>query len=127
MKWISIVIVSLFLYGAKVSFFKPSVISQSTQYYEENDIHDGESDIYYVKKYGVPVHEFIKPRYEFSGEYYIGLNQTYRITNPEVKDVPIKEILWQVRNDLNLTCWFHYKDGQWKVISYIFWPPGAVF
>ncbi|MGE2782689.1 hypothetical protein ACQHL9_23560, partial [Escherichia coli] len=23
--------------------------------------------------------------------------------------------------------WFHYKDGQWRVISYIFWPPGAKF
>ncbi|HGX7938047.1 TPA: hypothetical protein ACJIA1_003731, partial [Shigella flexneri] len=29
--------------------------------------------------------------------------------------------------DLNLTCWFHYKDGQWRVITYIFWPPGARF
>ncbi|HFW7381211.1 TPA: hypothetical protein ACIDN1_002364, partial [Shigella flexneri] len=22
---------------------------------------------------------------------------------------------------------FHYKDGQWRVITYIFWPPGARF
>lgn len=128
MKWISIVIVSFsFIYAMTTIFSQPSVIAQSSKYYEENDIHNGESDLFYVGKYGPPAHEFIKPRYKFSGEYNIGLNQTYRITNPEFKNVPIKEMLWHLRGDLNLTCWFHYKDGEWKVISYIFWPPGAKF
>lgn len=128
MKWASIVIISLsIVYAMIMNVFEPSVIIQSTTYYEENNIHNGESDILFIGKYGEPTHEMIKPRYEFTGEYYVGLNQTYRITNPDFKDIPIKEMFWHLRDDLNLTCWFHYKDGQWKVISYIFWPPGAVF
>ncbi|HBA3814464.1 TPA: hypothetical protein J5G62_004459, partial [Escherichia coli] len=81
----------------------------------------------FMKKYGPPAHEFVRPRYKFVGEYYIGLNQTYRITDPEFQDIPIKEMFWNLQGDLNLTCWFHYKDGQWRVITYIFWPPGAKF
>ncbi|HFO6487481.1 TPA: hypothetical protein ACHKTV_004753, partial [Escherichia coli] len=42
-------------------------------------------------------------------------------------NIPIKEMFWHLRGDLNLTCFFHYKDGQWRVISYFFWQPGAKF
>lgn len=69
-------------------------------------------------KYGIPAYEHIKPRHKFIGEYNVGLNQTYPITDPKLKDVLIKEVLWHLEDDLNLTCWFHYKDGQWSVISY---------
>jgi hypothetical protein len=111
----------------KVSFFEPSMISQSSKYYEKNNIKNGSSDFYYIKKYGVATHEVIAPRYEFIGEYNIGLNETYPITNQYFKNVLIKEMFWRVRDDLNLTCWFHQQDGQWIVISYIFWPPEAIF
>ncbi|EQV94454.1 hypothetical protein G893_00826 [Escherichia coli KOEGE 71 (186a)] len=128
MKLICIIVFFLSInYVITANVFEPSVVSQSPRYYEENDIQNGNNDAFFVEKYGPPVHEFMKPRYKFAGEYYIGLNQTYRITNPEFKDIPIKEMFWNLQEDLNLTCWFHYKDGQWRVISYIFWPPGAKF
>ncbi|EPE8022479.1 hypothetical protein ACSN4Y_004803 [Salmonella enterica subsp. enterica serovar Montevideo] len=87
----------------------------------------GEVDASFVEKYGSPEHEFVRPRYMFVGEYYIGLEKTYRSTDPRYSNVPIKEMFWHLHDDLNLTCWFHYKDEQWRVFSYIFWPPGAVF
>ncbi|AJQ72884.1 hypothetical protein O2Z13_002331 [Salmonella enterica] len=100
---------------------------QATQYYEKNNIQSGEVDASFVEKYGSPEHEFVRPRYMFVGEYYIGLEKTYRSTDPRYSNVPIKEMFWHLHDDLNLTCWFHYKDEQWRVFSYIFWPPGAVF
>ncbi|VEA35633.1 Uncharacterised protein [Salmonella enterica subsp. enterica] len=57
----------------------------------------------------------------------LGWKKTYRSTDPRYSNVPIKEMFWHLHDDLNLTCWFHYKDEQWRVFSYIFWPPGAVF
>ena len=80
-----------------------------------------------VYNYGQPAYEFIKSRYKFVGEYYIEIENTYRSTNPEFRNIPIKEMFWHLPGDLNLTCFFHYKDGQWRVISYFFWPPGAKF
>ncbi|EDY6685984.1 hypothetical protein GQH13_004443, partial [Salmonella enterica] len=71
--------------------------------------------------------EFINPRYKFVGEYSIGIENTYRSTNPEFRKIQIKEIFWNLNKDLNLTCFFHYKNGQWQAISYFFWPPGALF
>ncbi|MCV8889726.1 hypothetical protein ODW16_11675 [Escherichia coli] len=128
MKFFCIIVILLSIsYITTVNVFKPSAVAQSTKYYEENDIHDGSNDLFFMKKYGPPAHEFVRPRYKFVGEYYIDLNQTYRITDPEFQDVPIKEMFWNLQGDLNLTCWFHYKDGQWRVITYIFWPPGARF
>ncbi|BBN78556.1 hypothetical protein SHN22_004332 [Salmonella enterica subsp. enterica serovar Senftenberg] len=100
---------------------------QVTQYYEKNNIQNGGVDASFVEKYGRPEHEFVRPRYMFVGEYYIGLEKTYRSTDPRYSNVPIKEMFWHLHDDLNLTCWFHYKDEQWRVFSYIFWPPGAVF
>jgi hypothetical protein len=100
---------------------------QVLKYYERNNILNGEDDSFFLSKYGVPDHEFVRPRYAFVGEYYIGLEKTYRSTNPEFSNIPIKEMFWRVHDDLNLTCWFHQQDGQWKVFSYIFWPPGAIF
>lgn len=103
-------------------------ISQPPIYYEQDsNIQNGENDAFFIHKYGYPEHEFIKPRYKFVGVYYNGIENTYRSTKPEFRDVPIKEIFWHFNDDLNLTCWFHYKDGQWKIIAYIFWPPGAEF
>ncbi|EBW6663756.1 hypothetical protein [Citrobacter farmeri] len=128
MKIVCVIVVFLSLiYAVTVNIFEPSVISQSTKYYEENDIKNGGSDASYIQKYGIPTRVFIRPRHEFVGEYNIGLNQTYPITSKKFENIPIKEIFWHLREDLNLTCWFHYKDGQWRVISYIFWPPGAKF
>lgn len=100
---------------------------QPPVYYEENNIKDGNNDIFFVKKYGVPEREFILSRYKFIGEFNVGLENTYRSTNPDFSQIPIKQMFWHLRDNLNLTCWFDYKDGQWKVISYIFWPPKAKF
>lgn len=100
---------------------------QTLKYYERNDIRNGDDDSFFLSKYGAPDHEFVRPRYTFVGQYYIGLEKTYRSTNPEFSKIPIKEMFWRVRDDLNLTCWFHQQDGQWNVFSYIFWPPGAIF
>lgn len=122
----SIIIISA-IFIIKMTFFEPSITSQESKYYEQNDIKNGDNDLYFIKKYGVATYEFIAPRYKFIGEYNIGLNQTYPMTNLKFKNYPIKEMFWHVRDDLNLTCWFHQQDGQWKVISYIFWPPGAIF
>lgn len=96
-------------------------------YNNRNEIHRGNSEGFLVEKYGNPEHQFIKPRHDFVGIYYKGIERTYPSKNPEFKNIPIKEMFWHIRNDLNLTCWFHYKDGEWVVISYSFWPPGAEF
>lgn len=76
--------------------------------------------IFFTKKYGRPAYEFVKPRYAFVGEYSVGIENTYRSINPEFRNIPIKEAFWNLNEDLNLTCFFHYKDGQWRVISYFF-------
>ncbi|AJQ99277.1 hypothetical protein F652_1288 [Enterobacteriaceae bacterium bta3-1] len=96
-------------------------------YLNGNGMLDNVEDTVLLKKYGQPEHNFTKPRYKFVGEYYIGIERTYRSTNPELKNTPIKEMLWHLSDDLNLTCWLHYKDGKWIVISYVFWPPDALF
>ncbi len=128
MKRVSILVIFLSIaYVVPVNALTPSTTIQPTKYYEENNIKNGDSDTYFLQKYGIPAYEHIKPRHKFIGEYNVGLNQTYPITDPKLKDVPIKEVLWHLEDDLNLTCWFHYKDGQWSVISYFFWPPGAMF
>lgn len=96
-------------------------------YLNGNGMLDNVEDTVLLKKYGQPEHNFTKPRYKFVGEYYIGIEGTYRSTNPELKNTPIKEMLWHLSDDLNLTCWLHYKNGKWIVISYVFWPPDALF
>ena len=88
---------------------------------------DGECEDFFTKKYGRPAYEFVKPRYAVVGEYSVGIENTYRSINPEFRNIPIKEAFWNLNEDLNLTCFFHYKDGQWRVISYFFWPPDAKF
>lgn len=77
-------------------------------YLNGNGMPDNVEDTVLLKKYGQPEHNFTKPR-------------------PELKNTPIKEMLWHLSDDLNLTCWLHYKDGKWIVISYVFWPPDALF
>lgn len=101
--------------------------SQPSTYEQESYVQNGEGETYFIKKYGPPTYDFIRPRREFIGEYYVGIENTYRSTNPDFRNIPIKEMFWHLRDDLNLTCFFHYKDGQWRVISYFFWPPGAKF
>jgi len=120
---------TLFLMCTLIVFFVAAEeIPQTPEYYEQHsNIKNGETDTYYIRKYGVPEHNYIKPRYKFVGIYYNGIEDTYRSTNPDFREVPIKELFWNFNDDLNLTCWFHFKDGQWRVIAYVFWPPGAVF
>ena len=96
-------------------------------YHNRNEVHKGDSDEFLVGKYGEPERQIIRPRHVFVGVYYEGLEQIYPSRNPEFKNVPIKEMFWHLKDDLNLTCWLHYKDGQWVVILYFFWPPGAEF
>ncbi|WP_371328698.1 hypothetical protein [Hafnia sp. HMSC23F03] len=96
-------------------------------YLNESGMLKGVEDNILLKEYGQPEHQFIKPRYKFVGEYYIDIENTYRSTNPELKNIPIKEMFWHINSNLNLTCWFHYKDRKWTVISYIFWEPGTLF
>ncbi|MBB8614537.1 hypothetical protein PH192_10390 [Escherichia coli] len=103
------------------SFAQPPVYEQRSY------IQNGESEDFFTKKYGRPAYEFVKPRYAFVGEYSVGIENTYRSINPEFRNIPIKEAFWNLNEDLNLTCFFHYKDGQWRVISYFFWPPDAKF
>lgn len=103
-------------------------ITQPPEYYEQkSNIKNGDSDVFFISKYGRPKHELIKPRYKFVGIYYNGIEDTYRSTNPKFREVLIKELFWNFNDDLNLTCWFHYKDGKWIAIAYVFWPPGAQF
>jgi hypothetical protein len=80
-----------------------------------------------LKRYGQPKHDLVKPRHKFVGEYYIGIENKYPSTNPEFKNIPIKEMFWNINPDLNLTCWLHHKNGKWTVITYVFWGPGAQF
>lgn len=42
---------------------------------KKNNIQSGEVDASFVEKYGSPEHEFVRPRYMFVGEYYIGLEK----------------------------------------------------
>ncbi|MCP1694016.1 hypothetical protein J2T26_003903 [Citrobacter farmeri] len=96
-------------------------------YLNASGMYNGVQETVLLKKYSKPEREYIKPRYEFVGEYYVGIESVYRSTNPEFRKVPIKEMFWHLKVDLNLTCWLHYKNGQWIVISYVFWPPGTLF
>jgi len=96
-------------------------------YEQESYIQDGENESFFIKKYGAPSRIVINPRYKFVGEYHVAIENTYPSTKAEFRDIPIKEIFWHFNEKLNLTCWFHYKDGEWKVIAYLFWPPGAKF
>lgn len=96
-------------------------------YLNASGMYNGVEEAVLLIKYGQPKHDFIKPRYKFVGEYYIGIESVYRSTNTRFKNIPIKELFWILNKDLNLTCWLHYKGGQWIVISYVFWPPGAKF
>lgn len=91
------------------------------------DVQWGDDEESLVRKYGSPEHYFINPRHDFVGIYYGGIERTYPSNNPEFKDVPIKEMFWNVNKDLNLTCWLHYKNGKWIVISRVYWPPGSKF
>lgn len=96
-------------------------------YNNRNEVKLGDSESILVGEYGNPEHQFINPRHKFVGVYYRGIERIYPSKNPEYKDIPIKEMFWHLKDDLSLTCWLHYKDGEWVVISYVFWPPGAVF
>ncbi|EYD88007.1 hypothetical protein AC26_0277 [Escherichia coli 1-176-05_S3_C2] len=96
-------------------------------YLNASGVYNGVEENVLLNNYGKPEHEFIKPRYKLVGEYYIEIENIYRSTNPEFKNIPIKEMFWHLRQDLNLTCFFHYKDGQWRVIFFFFLSPGAKF
>ena len=103
------------------SFAQPPVYEQRSY------VQNGESEDFFTKKYGRPAYEFVKPRYAFVGEYSVGIENTYRSINPEFRNIPIKEAFRKLKDDLNLPCFFQYQDGQWRVISYFFWPPHAKF
>lgn len=96
-------------------------------YNNRNEVHKNDSEEFLVKQYGKPDHQITKPRHYFLGVYYESIEKTYPSRISKFKNIPIKEMFWNLKGDLNLTCWLHYKDGQWVVISYVFWPPGADF
>ena len=53
MKFFCIIVILLSIsYITTVNVFKPSAVAQSTKYYEENDIHDGSNDLFFMNKYG---------------------------------------------------------------------------
>lgn len=110
-----------------LTFMSCVIYAKPPVYEQRSYIKDGENETYFIKKYGSPTFSFVEPRYKFVGEFSVSIENTYRSTNPEFRNVPIKEMFWHFNDDLNLTCFFHYKDGQWVVISYAFWPPGANF
>ncbi|EEC0297121.1 hypothetical protein YV76_004630 [Salmonella enterica subsp. enterica] len=121
-------IILFLMWGVSICVAQTSESPPDFEYYHHrNEVRRGDSEEFLVGKYGKPEHQFIKPRRDFVGVYYEGIELTYPSRNPEFKNIPIKEMFWHLKSDLNLTCWLHYKDGQWIVISYAFWPPGAVF
>lgn len=91
------------------------------------DVPVEDDELFWVNQFHSPAHMFIKPRHDFIGVYYRGIERVYSSTTPEFGNFLIKETFWHLRKDLNLTCWLNNKDGKWQVISYIFWPPGANF
>ena len=72
-------------------------------YLNASGVYNGVEENVLLNNYGQPAYEFIKPRYKLVGEYYIEIENVYRSTNPEFRNIPIKE-MFCICGDLNLTC-----------------------
>ncbi len=105
MKLIYAVIIFLIVGGAKNNMSD----IPGHAYLNASGVYNGVEENVLLNNYGQPAYEFIKPRYKFVGEYYIEIENTYRSTKPEFRNIPIKEIFWHLPGDLNLTCFFIIK------------------
>ncbi|HLC28302.1 MAG TPA: hypothetical protein VJL07_02530 [Dehalococcoidia bacterium] len=63
---------------------------------------------------------------ERQDEFRIELQNTYPLTNPENRDVQVREWTWEEK-DCNLTLWFHQVDEGWVVFETMKWNDGTEF
>lgn len=127
----AVIIILMWLIPIKKSIcqntsYSPSQLSEYIQMNSDGKF-NGVSENVLIEKYGSPTSELIQPRYKYNGEENIEIESTYRSTNPEFRNIPIKKSIWHIHEGLNLTSWSHYKNGKWIIICYDFWLPGTLY
>lgn len=60
------------------------------------------------------------------GEFRVELYNTYPPSDPNTKDVRIKEIQWH-RLRYDVVVWLHFVNGEWLVLDTCRWQGGVVF
>jgi len=63
---------------------------------------------------------------ERQDEFRIELQNTYPLTDPRNRDVPVREWTWEEK-DCNLTLWFHQVNEEWVVFETMKWNDGTEF
>lgn len=79
-----------------------------------------------VEKLGQPA---VSDQYflsERQGEFYVGLQNKYPLTNPENSKIRIKELIWKY-SGYNVTLWFHKVNDEWVVLEALCWPADTDF